>query len=128
MGLLPSPRPRTKGFYQPRIQRGGQGEDQNLLAKPLIWPGYLGVTESGCCPNSVIGQTEEIPPEALFKAWDPAVNCAKGLLLGASFLMEAITLKFLTHGSWAREALVLGCLWEKSERKQRPSMHLPLKC
>lgn len=50
------------------------------------------------------------------------MNYAKGLLLGASFLMEAITLNFLTHGSWAREVLVLGCLWEKSKRKQRPSM------
>lgn len=67
VGTWDSPQPHTKGFYQPRIQGGGRGEDQNLLARPLIWPGYLGVTESERCPNSVIGQTEEAPPEALFK-------------------------------------------------------------
>lgn len=51
----------------------------------------------------------------------PSRELCQGPALGASFVMEAVRLKCITHGCWAT-----GLLWGVCGRKQRPSKHLPL--
>lgn len=93
----------------------------------ICWPGPLlsldaQKSQAWMLPNSVFRQTQEVPQEALFTARGPSCTLSKGLALG-SFLSDGGGQT--TRAQGPERSWFWGSVGEV--RKQRASMHLPLK-